>query len=117
MDSPLIALVIVVTLSSFATMGSLMAYRKRRDPIEGLFLGLLLGPIGIAIEAILLRWIRPEVDQRAWQSFRMMLSYQTRSSRTGHSRHGGRSSRRERPKDDLLGRSARSRRCSSRSCL
>ncbi len=53
-----------------------IAYHKRRSPLEGVFLGLLLGPIGVALECRLAYVQRPPVDKNAWNSLHSMMSYQ-----------------------------------------
>jgi hypothetical protein len=88
MESPALVLAIISTVFFFATIGGLMAYAKKRSPLEGFVLGLLLGPIGIAIEARLPAWTRPEVDQGAWHSFRSLVSHQERLARFKYSGQG-----------------------------
>jgi len=39
----------------FGPVGSQIAKQKQRDPIEGLFLGVLLGPLGAIAEVLLPR--------------------------------------------------------------
>jgi len=39
----------------FGPMGSQIAKQKQRDPIEGLFLGVLFGPLGAIAEVLLPR--------------------------------------------------------------
>ena len=50
---PLLILAIVVGLSLGGALGMKIADYKRRSPAEGFFLGFMLGPIGVIIEAAL----------------------------------------------------------------
>jgi hypothetical protein len=59
-----------------AAIGGYLAYSKRRPPLEGVLLGLLLGPIGVLIEMRTPHIQRPMVDENAWNTFRSMMTYQ-----------------------------------------
>jgi hypothetical protein len=63
-------------LAGSAAIGGYLAYAKRRPPLEGLLLGLLLGPLGVLIEWRAPLVERPTVDEKAWNSFRSMMTYQ-----------------------------------------
>ncbi len=81
----LYSLLIISTIASCSAAAGCIAYHKRRNPNEGVLLGLLLGPIGVLIECRLPYVQRPPVDENAWNSFRSMTVYQqgdfgTRSS-------------------------------------
>jgi hypothetical protein len=43
----------IVVWASYAGLGARIASQKDREPIEGLLLGLLCGPIGALVEALL----------------------------------------------------------------
>ncbi len=89
MEPTVTALVICSLVSSFAAVGGVIAFKKRRRPIEGMTLGLLLGPVGVAVEALLPSVGRPEVCERAWNSFRSMTTYQAAPPRrAGGGRRG-----------------------------
>jgi len=62
--------------ASFAALAGYLAYSKRRSPLEGLLLGLFLGPIGVIIEWFLPFLHRPIVDENSMNSFRSMMDYQ-----------------------------------------
>jgi hypothetical protein len=73
-----ISLICLIT-STFAlcsTIAGCIAYHKRRSPIEGVLLGLLLGPIGVILECRFAFVQRPPVDEKAWNSLHSMMSYQ-----------------------------------------
>ena len=75
MELPVLMLVAACILGSCSTCGGVVAYRKKRRPIEGVLLGLFLGPIGVAVESYLPAVPRPEVCEKAWNSFRSVASY------------------------------------------
>ncbi len=75
MDYLVVALLGASGLASCAAVGGIIAYQKKRPPTEGLLLGLFLGPIGVAVEARRPLVRRPEVDERAWHSFRSVAAY------------------------------------------
>jgi hypothetical protein len=75
MDLPVLILLTACALGSCSTFGGIVAYRKKRQPAEGLLLGLFLGPIGVAVESRLPAVPRPEVCQKAWNSFRSVAAY------------------------------------------
>ena len=60
----LIPIVVVVALA-FATLGAWIASQKNRDGGEGFILGLLFGPVGVIIEAVLPTLASPR--RRRWQ--------------------------------------------------
>jgi hypothetical protein len=77
MDSTvLISLMAISAVASCSAMAGCIAYHKRRNPMEGVFWGLVLGPIGVLIEFRLSYVQRPPVDENAWNSFRSMTVYQ-----------------------------------------
>jgi hypothetical protein len=80
----LICLTIISTSASCSAAAGCIAYHKRRNPNEGVLLGLLLGPIGILIECRLSYVQRPMVDENAWNSFRSMTVYQQNTSDSKH---------------------------------
>jgi hypothetical protein len=47
------AIAAIVVWASYAGLGAWIASQKDREPIEGLLLGLLYGPIGALVEALL----------------------------------------------------------------
>ena len=66
-------------ISAFGTcsaIGGCLAYAKHRSPMEGVLLGLLLGPIGVLVEFRNPYVQRPMVDQNAWNSLNSMMTYQ-----------------------------------------
>ena len=67
---------VVFAIASCSAVAGCIAYSKRRSPFEGVLLGLLLGPIGVAIELRLAYVQRPPVDEKAWNSLHSMMSYQ-----------------------------------------
>ncbi len=76
MEPHVIALLTCSILSTCSALGAVIAYKKRRKPVEGLFLGLLTGPIGVLVEACLPSIGRPEVCEHAWNSFQSVVTYQ-----------------------------------------
>jgi hypothetical protein len=81
---------ITSTFALCSAIAGCIAYNKRRSPLEGVLLGLLLGPIGVALECRFAYVQRPPVDEKAWNSLHSMMTYQqerdakrarTRSSR------------------------------------
>jgi hypothetical protein len=75
----ILALIAVSSFSACAAMGGEIARLKHRRVSEGVALGLVLGPVGLLIEARMPAVQRPEVDPTAHRSFRAM---------TGHPRRG-----------------------------
>ena len=75
MELPVLVMLIACTLCSCSTFGGIVAYRKKRRPVEGMLLGLFLGPIGVAVESRLPAVSRPEVCEKAWNSFRSVATY------------------------------------------
>ncbi len=75
-------LTIVSTIASCSAAAGCIAYVKRRNPNEGVLLGLFLGPIGVMIECRLPYVQRPPVDENAWNSFRSMTVYQQNTVHT-----------------------------------
>ena len=75
MEAPILIMLIACALGSCSTFGGIVAYRKKRQPAEGMLLGLFLGPIGVAVEYGLPAVPRPEVCEKAWNSFRSVASY------------------------------------------
>jgi hypothetical protein len=67
----------ISVIAGSAALGGHMAYAKRRSPMEGLLLGLLLGPIGVLIEWRTPFAHRPMVDENSWSSFRAVMDYHT----------------------------------------
>jgi hypothetical protein len=80
MESPVLIMLIACALASCSTFGGIIAQRKKRRPTEGVLLGLFLGPIGVAVESRLPAIPRPEVCQKAWNSFRSVATYKPYSS-------------------------------------
>ncbi|WP_435008572.1 hypothetical protein P12x_005780 [Tundrisphaera lichenicola] len=74
-DMPLILMMLASALAACSALGGVIALRKKRRPTEGVLLGLFLGPIGVAVETRLPAIPRPEVCQRAWNSFRSIAAY------------------------------------------
>jgi len=68
-------MLVACALGSCSTFGGIVAYRKKRRPTEGVLLGLFLGPIGVAVESRLPAVPRPEVCEKAWNSFRSVATY------------------------------------------
>ena len=86
MEPILIASAIICLFAGSAAVGGLRAESKRRKPLEGMLLGLLLGPIGVVIEVMLPDWTRPVVDEGSQSSFRSMVTYQDSPIKRGRSR-------------------------------
>ena len=86
MDPMLIVVGIVCAFFGSAALGGLIAESKRRRPTEGMMLGLLLGPIGVIVAAMLPNWTRPIVDQGSRSSFNSLVTYQDAKQRPGRSR-------------------------------
>ncbi len=86
MEPPVVALALIFLLSGCAASGGLVAGAKRRSPMEGLFLGLFLGPIGVAIEASRPAPPRSAVDEGVRSSFHSLVSYQSTMDRPGRAR-------------------------------
>ena len=63
-------------VAGFAAISGVIAYVKRRSPLEGVLLGLFLGPIGVLIECRAPFVRRPMVDENAFNSLRSMVTYQ-----------------------------------------
>ncbi len=78
MEPFLIPALVALALALCSTIGGCVAWSKKRNPGEGLMLGLLLGPIGVAIECRFEVATRPRVDEAARRSFRSMTAYQGR---------------------------------------
>jgi hypothetical protein len=81
-EYPVLLLSIAAALSLCAAIGGLIADLKKRPPVEGMLLGLMLGPIGVAVEARLPAIPRPDVDENAWHSFRTVVRYHPDPTRT-----------------------------------
>ncbi len=76
MDSMSLFCLVAASLAGCSAIGGAIAYHKRRSPTEGMLLGLLLGPIGVAIECQYPYARRPMVDENAWNSLRSMMEFQ-----------------------------------------
>ena len=76
MEFEVIALVVLSSIALFAAVGGWIAHLKNRQPLEGLILGALLGPVGVWLVARKPFAHRPMIDQGAWNSFRSLVSYQ-----------------------------------------
>jgi hypothetical protein len=63
-------------IAAFAALGGVVARVKRRSPLEGVLLGLFLGPIGLLIEIRSPFVHRPIVDEKSVSSLQSMLAYQ-----------------------------------------
>jgi hypothetical protein len=87
-SSILMFCLIASTFASCSAVAGCIAYHKRRSPLEGVFLGLILGPIGVILECRLAYVQRPPVDKNAWNSLHSMMTYQQtrQESRTRRSR-------------------------------
>jgi hypothetical protein len=81
--------VAVSLIAGCSAIAGCIAHVKRRPPLEGVLLGLFLGPIGILIECRYPYAQRPMVDKLAQDSLRSMMTYQ---------QSGRESSRREAPR-------------------
>lgn len=57
--------IMIGTIFVSAISGRWIALEKGRSGTEGLVLGLLLGPLGVVIEAVLPEWDPPESDEPA----------------------------------------------------
>ena len=66
-----------------SAIAGVMAYVKRRPPLEGVLLGLFLGPIGVMIESRHPYLQRPIIDENAWNSLRSMMTYQQSGRESG----------------------------------
>jgi hypothetical protein len=98
MEFPLDVFVAFV-LCCFPTMGCLIAHARRRPLLEGMALGLLLGPIGAAIEFVLPARARRRVGRGVGRhSFRLILAYQARSARFEYACRAGLAPRTASPK-------------------
>lgn len=77
LDDPYLASgVFLSVITGCSALGGWIAYHKRRSPIEGVLLGLFLGPIGVFIECRHPFNSRPMVDENAWNSLHSMVTYQ-----------------------------------------
>lgn len=74
-----LALIALSALACFAAAGGWVSHVKNRPPLEGFFLGALLGPVGLIVELRMPFNHRPMVDRGAWDSFRSMVDYQSNS--------------------------------------
>jgi hypothetical protein len=63
-------------MAGFAALGGVVALVKRRPPLEGVLLGLFLGPIGLLIALRSPFVHRPMVDENSLNSLQSMLAYQ-----------------------------------------
>jgi hypothetical protein len=79
--------VFIVAVAGSAAIGGCIAYAKRRRPLEGVLLGLFLGPIGVLIESQAPFIHRPMVDEKAWNSLRSMLSFQEKGRDFNQRKH------------------------------
>jgi hypothetical protein len=76
-DLPVIYSGIAISLvGGCSAVAGFLARVKRRSPLEGVLLGLFLGPIGVLIESRNPHTRRPEVDKHAWDSLRLMMTHQ-----------------------------------------
>ncbi len=76
LDFTLLGILVAFFLAVCAAIGAVLAYHKRRSPVEGMLLGFLLGPFGVMIERRHPCLRRPPVDPHAWHSLRSMMDYQ-----------------------------------------
>ena len=72
-----VTLIVVASLSLFAAIGGLISHHKNRQPLEGVLLGAVLGPIGLLWAARQPFAHRPMIDRGAWNSFRSMVEFQS----------------------------------------
>lgn len=80
LDDPYIASgAFLSVIAGCSALGGWIAYSKRRPPIEGVLLGLFLGPIGVFIESRQPFNSRPMVDENALNSLHSMVNYQQTS--------------------------------------
>ena len=79
MEWMILGLVAVSSLASFAAIGGCISYWKHRRPLEGFFLGAVLGPIGLVLELMRPFGHRPMIDQGARTSFQSLVEYQAES--------------------------------------
>ena len=86
----LLGLVAISVVAGCSAIAGCVAYVKHRPPMEGVLLGLLLGPIGVLMECRYPCLHRPPVDKHAFNSLRSLLTYQE-SARGPDGRRPGRS--------------------------
>ncbi len=87
MEPTVILALIIGSIAGFAAAGGLIASCKRRNPLEGVCLGLLLGPLGVLIESRNSFRNRPPVDRPAWRSYRSLTVYQANDRAPDSRRH------------------------------
>jgi hypothetical protein len=68
--------IFVTLFAAFSAMGGAIARNKRRPPMEGVLLGMFLGPIGVVLELRASYNHRPLVDRNSQSSLHKLLSYQ-----------------------------------------
>jgi len=61
---PAFAIGLMIVWLVFACLGAWVASQKRREPVEGFFLGLLFGPFGCLIEAVLPTLTKKEAEAK-----------------------------------------------------
>ena len=77
MEPEALALIALAAVACFAAAGGWVSHLKNRPPLEGFFLGALLGPVGLVVELRRPFAHRPMIDRGAWDSFRSMVDYQS----------------------------------------
>ena len=75
-EFPVIVCLVVCLAAGCSAIAGWIAHEKRRSPMEGVLLGLVLGPIGILVECWYPYARRPLVDKNARDSLQSMMTHQ-----------------------------------------
>lgn len=73
---------VMTLLATLAIASGAITTVKHRSPLEGVLLGFLLGPVGLAIALSRPYRHRPPVDRGAHDSYHSLLVHQTRVETT-----------------------------------